>query len=325
VVQPLPPAQAEPGAAAALGSVIDAALITAITSSVMAAMQTQLTGIRTHLQGELAAMRAEIVASSASLPPLLPPPPPSLSSSAIPAPHRVGALGAAPDSAAAMAALIDQAINGRRAAEDDGGDDQSEVRTHNTTNTAISASSPSSSPLPAALIPSTTGSAQHNAQVLTELLTTFHKRDAKLANIAALNTALQEWWDLAVAARWSPQQLNSLHQYWHFVVHTLNKWPEARVLTYHKEWVKAVHTKVLDMFSPNSHLHLPALITAELALTAPTTSSYASKAGKKTDTAAVSAKPAKDSAASKVGKHAAGSCTNHPLSTTHTTAECRVK
>jgi hypothetical protein len=315
VVQPLPHALGEPGAAAAVANVIDPALVTAITSSVMAAMQAQLGSIRSQLQGELTAIRAELASSAASLPALLPPPPQSLSASPIPAPHRVGALGAAPDAASAMAALINQAING--------GDDQSEVRAQNLTHAAISASTSRPSPLPAAFIPSTTGSAQHNAQLLTDLLTTFHKRDVKFANIAALNTALQEWWDLAVAARWSPQQLNSLHQYWHFVVHTLSKWPEARVFAYHKEWVKAVHTKTLDMFSPNGHLYLPALITAELALTAPPSSSHTGKAGKKTDTSA--GKAAKESAASKAGKHPAGACTNHPLSTTHTTAECRVK
>ena len=95
--------------------------------------------------------------------------------------------------------------------------------------------------------------------------------------------------------------------------------PLHSVVKYHTLWIKAVNDREHDMFAHDSHIYLSAIVEAEIHL-GPATNSSPNK-GKKTPTAS-------DTTARKEGEapkkaYAAGSCTHHPESVTHTTAQCK--
>ena len=174
-------------------------------------------------------------------------------------------------------------------------------------------------PLPEALTPSLPGSERDNAQILTSIITGLKAREVKYTTLAQLDSALGDWWK-SVVTTWTGKQLNSLMLYRRFVIDTLGKRsPLHSVVKYHALWTKAVNDREHDMFAVDGHIYLSALIEAEIQL-GPATSTSSNRA-KKTPTAS-------DSAARKEGEapkktYAAGSCTHHPDSVTHTTAQCK--
>lgn len=299
-----------------------AAFLTQITS-LLAPLQTQLASQQASLalipslQQELAQLRAEQAAAASVPPPLVHPVLPHVPlpqsprlPPAEPA-HRAAALGAPGNSQAIIDALINDVVA-------PGGNEVSPQ--HARSNYAHPTPSPARvNPLPEAFIPATIGSAQDNAQVLTQLLTTFHKKDVKYPTIHALDTALEEWAESAVAQGWSSAKLLSLFQYRNLLTKDLKDTPLPKVLDYHRLWTKAVNNGTHDMFAAEGHIYMPALLKSGV-LAYQSTSSSSGKFGKKQDSPTGAAKP-KD----KIGSHPAGSCTKHPASTTHTTAECRLK
>ena len=181
------------------------------------------------------------------------------------------------------------------------------------------------------MIPAEVGSTEDNVQLLTSLITTFRKREVKYTSLKALDQGLEEWWeDVSDSGTWTGAQLRSLVNYRTFVVkelgdvHTLSK-----VLEYHRLWTKAVSAGKHDMFQEGGHYVAHLFIKAGLMYTARPAGSSPPYKGNKRGT------PSEPGAATPpvtpggrrqhpdAGKYAAGSCTKHPTSTTHTTAECR--
>jgi hypothetical protein len=326
---PLVAAPAAPGGAsdpAPVAAGLDQATITAIAASIQAVMQPRLD----VLQSQIAAMQSTM-ASADSLPllPRLVPPPPSLAPSAIPPPHRVGPLGVSPRASAELTALIERVSQGPPTSQED--DEKTEVRPQALTLASTRTSAGRINFLPDAFIPLVPGSIQDNNQMLASLISSFHKREVKYPTLTALDTALGEWWESAIAAHWAAAQLSSLYEYRYLLIHRMGPvLPLAKILEYHRLWTKAVYAGTHDMFGPTGHINMAALLNTGLVLTQASSSTSFSSAsssgkGKKAlaSAAAAAAKPAQGE--TKADEHPAGSCTNHPLSTTHTTAECRKK
>jgi hypothetical protein len=231
----------------------------------------------------------------------------------MPPPHHQALLDASPID---HHALLDQILRGP------GANEEVKHSAHIAQQRAAPASSPVApwlNPLPEALIPSLPGSERDNTQILTSIITGLKAREVKYTTLAQLDTALGDWWK-AVVTTWSGKQLNSLMLYRRFVIDTLGKRsPLHSVVRYHTLWTKAVNDREHDMFAVDGHIYLSALIEAEIQL-GPATSTSANK-GKKPATPS-------DGAARKEGEtskktYAAGSCTHHPESVTHTTAQCK--
>jgi hypothetical protein len=315
------------------------AMTSLITATVIAALQPQ--------QAAMAALQAQMAELQSSRPPPPPSPaaPPRPASANRPAPsspppHR--AVFAGEGAAVAVNSLIQNLMLGPHAADAkyDDDDEVREVRPQASTHTLPSTHAPSHTapppsarfnPLPAAMIPTEAGSVQDNTQLLTSLITTFHKREVKYATLKALDQGLEEWWEsVSKSDTWSGRQLMSLANYRAFLIQELGPaYPLPKILEYHRLWTKAVNAGEVDMFGPGGH-YVPHLFLKAGLLTAPKPSSTFNRKGG-TQSPPSSEPGAAGSAAPTgtrfrhpdSGKHPAGSCTKHPWSTTHSTAECK--
>ena len=293
----------------ALNSRLDADRATA--SADTAALQTQLASI--------VAMLAQQRASTQ--------PTPSIPATAAPltaTPHRAAVL----DRATASADLTRQFDT----LHDIDSDDEAQQVTHQTHTrqqpTIV---------LPSAFVPAQSGSEQSAQQQLAAILSGLTKSTSKVkyANLSELNEALDDWAADSLRAGWSAAHMEALRRYQQQVVHRLGRsHPLKDVLEYHRRWCKAVHNGHIDMFAPGADLNLAILhevshpqqfgyspaggSTAQLARQRRPGRS----AGAASTTAGAAARPPQ---AAKFASHPAGSCANHPASTTHTTAECRSK
>lgn len=182
------------------------------------------------------------------------------------------------------------------------------------------------------MIPVEAGSVQDYTQHLTRLMTTMHRTAAKYASLKALDQGLEEWWESESRhGTWTGLQLMSLANYRAFLIQELGPTrPLSKILEYHRLWTKAVYSFEHDMFQPGGHyvphLFLKAGLLEPIKSSSSSSSSHrggkqstnTAEPGAAAGTAAANLKRHPDS-----GKHPAGSCTKHPTSTTHTTAECR--
>ncbi len=287
------------------------------------------------LQAEMAALRAHQNAappSSSPVPPLLPPPlnappplPPVLDPHPpSPPPHRAAVLGGGSlaDSANSLLRLF--------SGPDPIPSDVHEVRPQ-APPTPVSSPPPRFNPLPAAMVPAAVGSAQDNAQLLTSLLTTFHKTSVKYSSLKALDQGLEEWWvKSSKSGTWTGPQLMSLANYRAFIQQLGTLHSHAKVLEYHRLFTLAINEGEHDMFQHGGH-YVPHLHLKAGLLEAPqrSTSSSHRRGGKAPDSETPTAgSPARSGGRPRnplSGTHPAGSCTNHPTSTSHTTAECKMK
>jgi hypothetical protein len=314
-----------------------------VTIAMFASFQAQLQAERVVLAAQLSEITTALAAVHAArtvAPAAAAASSPSSSSSsfasapgpAIPAPHRVGALGAGPDAEAGMRALIEEAMHGDAQPGNRSLDSAVSLLSAHNTRAAAAAPSSWSNPLPSALVPMVAGTPEHSAQLLIDIITGFSKREVKYTSLDALATALDDW--AKQAARpppgsgkppWTAAELASLHDYKEFVIHQLGpSQPLSAVLAYHKEWIAAVAGGDINMFAHGAYLYAPGLAKAKILLAQPSSRSRG-KSERKAAESASGRSSEGQSAKAKAGKHAAGSCTNHPLSTTHTTAECRLK
>ena len=302
------------------------------TASSIAAMRAELQTERAAAQVERAAMQAQLDAQAAATrqilamlatlqapasAPLVPAPvhqaPPTVLPTVQP-PHHLALLGA---SSIEQQALLDQILR------DPGANAEVKHSAHTAPYRVPPVSSPVASwldPLPEALIPSLPGSERDNTQILTSIITGLKAREVKYTTLAQLDTALGDWVDSVVASStWTIKQLNSLTLYRRFVIDTLGRRsPLHSVVKYHTLWTKAVNARKHDMFADDGHIYLSALIEAEIGFgPATSTSSIKGKAQAASDTTA-----RKEGEAPKK-TYAAGSCTHHPESVTHTTAQCK--
>jgi hypothetical protein len=347
------PASAVPPSGSLPSAPLDLASLTAMmTASITAALQ--------PVQAELASLRAGAPAPlSPPVPPLIPPPaagllpvpPPSPAQGAgpvppppppppSPPPHRAALLGALSDSNSTLADLI------RLLTSPDynvAPSDVREVRPQSNTHvpllpplslqSSLAAPTPPArfNPLPAEMIPRAAGSAEDNTQLLTSLITTFHKTTVKYNTLKALDEGLEDWWVKASkSGTWTGTQLMSVANYRAFLVHELGPTrPLSKVLEYHRLFTAAVNEGDHDMFQTGGH-YIPHLYL-KAGLLEPLKSASAFHPPRKGGKSAVSDEPG--TATGTVirkrhpdsGKHPAGSCANHPTSTTHTTAECKAK
>jgi hypothetical protein len=308
-----------------------AALRSFITDSINAVVQ--------PLQTEMAALRVRgdaILRPSSPVPPLIPPPlnplppPPPVHDPQPPSPppHRAAVLGGGSlaDSANSLLRLL--------SGPDPVPSDVREVRPQSIPHTLpplVGPAPPRFNPLPTEMIPAVAGSVQDNTQLLTSLITTFHKTAVKYSSLKALDQGLEEWWVKASrSGTWTGTQLMSVANYRAFISTTLGpNHPHHKVLEYHRLFTVAVNDGDHDMFQPGGHFVAHLFLKAGLLDSQRSSSSFSKKGGKAPDSETPTAgSPARSGGRPRnplSGSHPAGSCTKHPTSTSHTTAECRMK
>ena len=180
------------------------------------------------------------------------------------------------------------------------------------------------------MIPAEAGSVQDNTQLLTSLITTFHKTSVKYASLKALDEGIEEWLvGSSKSGTWTNEQLLSLVRYRAYIASLGSQFPFAKVLHYHRLFTKAINDGEHDMFQPGGH-HVTHLYIQAGLLEPQRSSSFHSSRGRggKSSESGTGATNAAANTGSRPrhpdsGKYPAGSCTKHPTSTTHTTAECR--
>ena len=259
-------------------------------------------------------------------------PPQPLQSAAVPAlpqqprsavapapPHRGAVLG--PGAAALAAVNMYAAL-----ADGDSDNEAHEVPPHSHIRTQPTAV------LPAAFVPTPSGTEQSAQQQLAAILSGLSKQGAKVryANIAELDEALDDWAADALRGGQTAAQIESIRAYQGFLIDDLTRsrhWPLKDVLEYHRKWCKAVHSGTVDMFAPRAWRNHD--ILDEVA--------HPKQYGGAAPSTAAAHRPSKPKGPAKAGqsattnsspaaaKHPAGSCVNHPTSTSHTTAECLKK
>ena len=258
---------------------------------------------------------------------------PQLSAASPAPPHRAAVLDRAAAAPRASAVGPSAGSFGVLAQDGDDEDDEDahEVRSHAH---IPGVQSQPSALLPAAFVPTPSGTAQNAQQQLAALFNGLAKQGSKVkyATISELNEALDDWATDSLAAGWSAAQVESIRAYQRLLTlrFTVSEhWTLKEVLDYHRKWCKAVHAGTIDMFARGAELNL--IIEREVKHpiqlgAAAASSTSAAKSGKSKGSAA--AAPTTQAAAARPpasNKHPAGSCTNHPASTSHTTAECNKK
>ena len=245
-------------------------------------------------------------------------PPSSAASSSQPppAPHRSTVLdrvSSSRDLSDLVAAVVDADLS-------DSEEQEVTSHTHTTTPTAV---------LPPAFVPTPPGTAQSAQQQLAAIVSSLGKQGAKVkyATAAEFNEALDDWAADSVRAGQTLQQVEAIRAYQRLLILKFlvaERRPLAQVLEYHRKWCKAVHAGSIDMYAPGAELNLAILYDVEHPFTLSHSAGSTAAAGatgkprKSASSAGSDTKPA-------AAKHPVGSCTKHPTSTTHTTAECRLK
>ena len=325
-----------PGVAAQPPAVPDNATLAASVSA-LTAMVHQL------VQAEAARQAAAALASASAAPPappsappsaapLLPtiPPQPAAAAPDMPAllsppPHRAAVLdrGAA-SSHGDIAALVHRLS--ALPVDRDSDDEDTTVPPQQHTRTARTPQLAAAGVLPDAFVPAPVGSEHTPTQQLAAIFNALHKQGGKVkyAGIEELNEALDDWAAGFLKSGRSAQQVESVRAYQRLLVQRFaisDGMPLKQVLEYHRLWCKRVADGTIDMFAPGAALNHDIFHEAthplRLIRQGSTSSSSSSKDGRSKSTTDKAKKP--------TAKHPAGSCTNHPLSTTHTTAECQKK
>jgi hypothetical protein len=242
-----------------------------------------------------------------------------------PASHRAAVLDrAAASSQGDIAALV----NRFSALPNDGDSDEEDttVPQQQHTRTAHTPQPAAAGVLPQAFVPAPAGSEHSATQQLAAIFSALNRQGGKVkySSVEELNEALDDWAAEFVRAGRSAQQVESVRAYQRLLIqqfYVSDRMPLKQVLEYHREWCKRVANGTIDMFAPdaamNHHIHYGVTHPLRLSSQGSASSSSSTKDGK--------SKGASDKAKKPAAKHPAGSCTNHPLSTSHTTAECQKK
>ena len=296
-----------------------AAMQKSLATAIASAVQSSFVAV---LSSQASAQAAPTAPTAVAPQQAVTPPPPSASP-----PHRAAVLdGAATSTSRAEIANLVSRFSAL-SDDDDADDGTHQVQQHTHTRRE--------QPLPAALlptpfVPTAAGTEQSAQQQLVAIVNGLNKQGSKVkyTTIAELDEALDDWATDSIKTGWSAKQVQSIRAYQHLLVANLTvsqRRPLKQVLDYHRRWCKAVHEGDIDMFAKGAELNHAILYDVDhprqygpTSATNPSTS----KAGKDTATAAKAGTTGGHPAA---GKHLAGSCTNHPNSTTHTTAECKKK
>lgn len=178
---------------------------------------------------------------------------------------------------------------------------------------------------PPSLAPTPIGSQQDSAQQITRLLLNMNKSAVKYPTLSDLASALDEWAALAVRAKWSSEQVLAIVRYRTFVIDEIGrKSSVTQAAKYHALWSKAVEDGHIDMFAHGSQYHPLSYVTVfpSTSVDNSASSSSATKSSKKNNKGKETDKE-KDKPVKRV--FPAGSCTHHPLSTSHDTSMCNKK
>ena len=328
-----PPGAAQPPPAPGASQPPSAPDVTAIAASVNAltAMVQQL------MQAEAARQAAAALASAPAPPPappgaehLLPfipiPPPataPDLPTLVNPSPpHRVAVLDrAAASSQGDIAALVHRFS--ALPVDGDSDEEDTTVPPQQHTRTAHTPRSNAAGVLPHAFVPAPVGSEHSATQQLAAIFSTLNKQGGKVkySSIEELNEALDDWAAEFVKTGRPARQVESVRTYQRLLIqqfYVSDRMPLKQVLEYHRQWCKKVDNGSIDMFAPdaamNVYIHYEVTHPLRLSSQGSSSSSSSPRDGK--------SKGKPDRAKTATAKHPAGSCTHHPLSTSHTTAEC---
>ena len=299
-----------------------------------AAAQVQLTAMQAQLAAQEASTQRLMALLEARLPAL-----PQSTSSPVPAsppapatgtthPHRHSVLDRSAPSTTSRAEVTELVNKFTALTNEDSDDDTHEVAPQaHTPRTQLP-----TTVLPAAFVPTPFGSEQSAQQQLAAIVHGLSKQGSKVkyANIAELSEALDDWATDSLRAGWTATQVESIRALQRLLVVRFSvseRRPLKEVLEYHRKWCKAVHAGTIDMFAPGAELNLAILydVSNPMQLSVGRTSTTSSQMTSGTKTAKGDAAPAKAGGHPAAGRHPAGSCTNHPTSTTHTTAECKKK
>ena len=181
-------------------------------------------------------------------------------------------------------------------------------------------------------MPTPAGSEQSSAQQLAVLLAGINKQGkVKFATIYEFNETLDDWAAAYIADNRPAAQVDAVRRYQQLVIHQLHvseRWTFKEVLEYHRLWCKkyvayppdAIESIVALDHSIYHAVKHPLQLGGHAAV-APAPSRRAAK----TRPAGAAASSTPVGGSSLAGRHPAGSCANHPSSTTHTTAECLKK
>jgi hypothetical protein len=240
-------------------------------------------------------------------------------SAATPAPHRRAVLDRA-----VPAVSSDNPYNALR-------DSDSDDDAHEVTPQPHTPAHPTSV-LPAAFRPVQAGTEQGAQQQLAAILSGLGKQGTKVkyATFAELDEALDDWATEGKKAGWTPHKVDAIRAYQRQLIHGFpqsERWSLKDVLEYHRQWCKAVDAGDIDPFAKGAALDLTIVWKVthppQYGATATYAGSTVSRKGGKPRDFASAASGARDNSAPAASKHPAGSCTKHPYSTTHTTAECK--
>ena len=261
--------------------------------------------------------------------PRLPPPSPAHDTPAlVPAPsppHRAAVLDRA---AVASQHDINALVNRISALPDndsDFEDDDAQVASHSHSH-ATPVHSASQRALPSAFIPPPVGTEQNASQQLAAIFSAMSKQGGKTkySSLEELNEALTDWAADAVRSGRTAAQLNSIRAYQQLLITQFaisDRMPLKQLLEYHRLWCKGVHAGTIDMFAPGAAMNHDIYYTVTHPLRLSPHGSFPTnpqqRDGKNKTTSDKKQTPKRPTAA-----HLAGSCTHHPTSTSHTTAEC---
>jgi hypothetical protein len=325
---PRSPAPLAPQNGAAYGSATEPLTLASLAASLASV---------TALVQQLAARQAVVAPGSAppappSAAPILPyiPLPASVPDTPAlvpPPPHRAAVLDRA---AVASQSDIAALVNRFSALRDDGDsdDEDAKVPTQPHTVTARAAPTPAAGILPQAFVPPPIGTEQSATQQLAAIFNALNKQGGKVkySTIEELDEALDDWATDALKSGRTAQQVESIRAYQRLLVKQFaisDRMPLKQVLEYHRLWCKAVHAGTIDLFSQGAAMNhdIYYAVTHPLRLSFQGTA-HASAQSKEGKPKAASDKTTATAPKKPVVKHPAGSCTHHPTSTSHTTAEC---
>jgi hypothetical protein len=285
-----------------------------------------LTALLTTISMRLASLEADrqSVASPANVPPSLLPataPVPTLpsvaTSTTVPPPHRQAVLNPSL-SANALTNLYDNL-------EIDSDDDDTTRERKTDVSTQLTHSTLTlANVFPPSLASAPVGSAEDGQQQLARLLSAFHKTGStvKYATLAELSEALNDWYTAASKAKWPHDRLKAIYDYRSFVIDDIGRQSSlAHAVKYHTLFAKAVQSGEHSLFAPRGFFDPLSYIKVFPHGTTSTSTSSASQGDKKPPRD----KKKKGSATGTDKTFTAGSCANHPLSTTHNTSMCKKK
>jgi hypothetical protein len=309
--------------------------------SAIAASVNALTAIVQQLMQAEAARQAAAALASAPAPPPAPPgaapllpfiplPPPAAAPDLPalvnpPPPHRAAVLDrAAASSQGDIAALVNRFT--ALPVDSDSDEEDTTVPPQQHTRPAHTPRSTAAGVLPHAFVPAPVGSEHSATQQLAAIFSALNKQGGKVkySSIEELNEALDDWAAEFVKTGRPAQQVESVRAYQRLLIqqfYVSDRMPLKQVLEYHRQWCKKVDNGSIDMFAPdaamNVHIHYEVTHPLRLSSQGSASSSSSPRDGK--------SKGKSDKAKTPTAKHPAGSCTHHPLSTSHTTAECMKK